>query len=139
MGSDSGLTAQSGWEAARQGRPRRLCSVTLRHATPENVSQRETGTTGMTWDAAMRRAMELAHNGPATGVNPRVGCVIVDEDGRFIAEGWHRGVGTPHAEVDALGKLPDGGARGATAVVTLEPCNHTGHTGPCSEALIAAG
>jgi len=93
----------------------------------------------MTWDAAMRRAIELAHNGPATGVNPRVGCVIVDDDGRFIAEGWHRGVGTPHAEVDALSKLPEGGARGATAVVTLEPCNHTGHTGPCSEALIAAG
>jgi len=93
----------------------------------------------MTWDAAMRRAIELAHNGPGTGVNPRVGCVIVDEDGRFIAEGWHRGVGTPHAEVDALSKLPEGGARGATAVVTLEPCNHTGHTGPCSEALIAAG
>ncbi|MFF1574166.1 bifunctional diaminohydroxyphosphoribosylaminopyrimidine deaminase/5-amino-6-(5-phosphoribosylamino)uracil reductase RibD [Leifsonia sp. NPDC058292] len=93
----------------------------------------------MTWDAAMRTAIELAHNGPATGVNPRVGCVILDESGAMIAEGWHRGVGTAHAEVDALSKLPDGGARGATAVVTLEPCNHTGHTGPCSEALIAAG
>jgi diaminohydroxyphosphoribosylaminopyrimidine deaminase/5-amino-6-(5-phosphoribosylamino)uracil reductase len=93
----------------------------------------------MTWEAAMRTAIELAHNGPATGVNPRVGCVILDDDGAVIAEGWHRGVGTPHAEVDALGKLPEGGARGATAVVTLEPCNHTGHTGPCSEALIAAG
>jgi diaminohydroxyphosphoribosylaminopyrimidine deaminase/5-amino-6-(5-phosphoribosylamino)uracil reductase len=93
----------------------------------------------MTWDAAMRTAIELAHNGPATGVNPRVGCVILDDTGSVIAEGWHRGVGTAHAEVDALGKLPEGGARGATAVVTLEPCNHTGHTGPCSEALIAAG
>jgi diaminohydroxyphosphoribosylaminopyrimidine deaminase/5-amino-6-(5-phosphoribosylamino)uracil reductase len=87
----------------------------------------------------MRTAIELAHNGPATGVNPRVGCVILDDTGSVIAEGWHRGVGTAHAEVDALGKLPEGGARGATAVVTLEPCNHTGHTGPCSEALIAAG
>ncbi|HEV7185129.1 MAG TPA: bifunctional diaminohydroxyphosphoribosylaminopyrimidine deaminase/5-amino-6-(5-phosphoribosylamino)uracil reductase RibD, partial [Leifsonia sp.] len=79
------------------------------------------------------------HNGPATGVNPRVGCVILDAHGTVIAEGWHRGVGTAHAEVDALGKLPEGAAHGATAVVTLEPCNHTGHTGPCSEALIAAG
>ncbi|MFF1633546.1 bifunctional diaminohydroxyphosphoribosylaminopyrimidine deaminase/5-amino-6-(5-phosphoribosylamino)uracil reductase RibD [Leifsonia sp. NPDC058248] len=93
----------------------------------------------MTWEAAMRTAIELAHNGPATGANPRVGCVILDADGTVIAEGWHRGVGTAHAEVDALSKLPEGGARGATAVVTLEPCNHTGHTGPCSEALIAAG
>jgi diaminohydroxyphosphoribosylaminopyrimidine deaminase/5-amino-6-(5-phosphoribosylamino)uracil reductase len=87
----------------------------------------------------MRSAIELAHNGPATGVNPRVGCVILDAHGTVIAEGWHRGVGTAHAEVDALGKLPEGAAHGATAVVTLEPCNHIGHTGPCSEALIAAG
>ncbi|MEO7015194.1 MAG: bifunctional diaminohydroxyphosphoribosylaminopyrimidine deaminase/5-amino-6-(5-phosphoribosylamino)uracil reductase RibD [Leifsonia sp.] len=87
----------------------------------------------------MRAAIELAHNGPATGVNPRVGCVILDAHGTAIAEGWHRGVGTAHAEVDALGKLPEGAAHGATAVVTLEPCNHTGHTGPCSEALITAG
>ena len=93
----------------------------------------------MTWEAPMRRALELAANGPATGVNPRVGCVLLDPDGHLLAEGWHRGVGTPHAEVDALSKLPEGGARGAIAVVTLEPCNHWGHTGPCSEALIAAG
>ncbi|WP_350347378.1 bifunctional diaminohydroxyphosphoribosylaminopyrimidine deaminase/5-amino-6-(5-phosphoribosylamino)uracil reductase RibD [Agromyces sp. G08B096] len=88
---------------------------------------------------AMRRALELAALGPATGVNPRVGCVLLAPDGRVLAEGWHRGAGTPHAEVDALSKLPAGSARGATAVVTLEPCNHTGRTGPCSEALIAAG
>ncbi len=93
----------------------------------------------MTWEEPMRRAIELAHNGPATGLNPRVGCVILDEHGTIIAEGWHRGVGTAHAEVDALSSLPEGGARGATAVVTLEPCNHWGHTGPCSEALIDAG
>ncbi|OJX74527.1 bifunctional diaminohydroxyphosphoribosylaminopyrimidine deaminase/5-amino-6-(5-phosphoribosylamino)uracil reductase RibD [Leifsonia sp. 71-9] len=93
----------------------------------------------MTREAAMRTALELAANGPATGVNPRVGCVILAPDGSVIAEGWHRGAGTPHAEVDALSKLPEGGARGATAVVTLEPCNHWGLTGPCSEALIAAG
>jgi diaminohydroxyphosphoribosylaminopyrimidine deaminase/5-amino-6-(5-phosphoribosylamino)uracil reductase len=88
---------------------------------------------------AMRRALELAANGPAHGVNPQVGCVLVGRDGSVIAEGWHRGAGTAHAEVDALGKLAPGEAVGATAVVTLEPCNHTGRTGPCSEALIAAG
>jgi diaminohydroxyphosphoribosylaminopyrimidine deaminase/5-amino-6-(5-phosphoribosylamino)uracil reductase len=87
--------------------------------------------------AAMRRALELADRGPLTGGNPRVGCVLLDAEGRALAEGWHRGAGTPHAEVDALSKLAD--ARGLTAVVTLEPCNHWGRTGPCSEALIAAG
>ncbi|WP_100345888.1 bifunctional diaminohydroxyphosphoribosylaminopyrimidine deaminase/5-amino-6-(5-phosphoribosylamino)uracil reductase RibD [Compostimonas suwonensis] len=87
----------------------------------------------------MRAALRLAANGPARGVNPRVGCVIVDAAGRVLAEGWHRGAGTAHAEVDALSKLQPGQARGATAIVTLEPCNHTGRTGPCSEALIAAG
>jgi diaminohydroxyphosphoribosylaminopyrimidine deaminase/5-amino-6-(5-phosphoribosylamino)uracil reductase len=88
---------------------------------------------------AMRHALSLAAHGPVWGVNPRVGCVILSPAGEIIAEGWHRGVGTPHAEVDALSKLAPGEARGATAVVTLEPCNHYGHTGPCSEALIAAG
>lgn len=87
----------------------------------------------------MRRALELAERGPARGVNPRVGCVILDADGRTLAEGWHRGAGTPHAEVEALERLAPDAARGATAIVTLEPCNHTGRTGPCSEALVAAG
>ena len=89
--------------------------------------------------AAMRRALELAGRGPARGVNPRVGCVILSPTGELIAEGWHRGVGTAHAEVDALAKLEPGAAHGATAVVTLEPCNHTGHTGPCAVALVEAG
>jgi diaminohydroxyphosphoribosylaminopyrimidine deaminase/5-amino-6-(5-phosphoribosylamino)uracil reductase len=89
-------------------------------------------------DAAMRRALELALNGPV-GVNPQVGAVILSAQGDVLAEGWHRGASTPHAEVDALSQLAPGAAEGATAVVTLEPCNHTGHTGPCSEALIAAG
>ncbi|MCX7520952.1 bifunctional diaminohydroxyphosphoribosylaminopyrimidine deaminase/5-amino-6-(5-phosphoribosylamino)uracil reductase RibD [Microbacterium sp. STN6] len=91
------------------------------------------------YEAAMRRALALAAHGPATGVNPRVGCVILDADGAVIAEGWHRGAGTPHAEIDALGHLEPGDARGSTVVVTLEPCNHTGRTGPCSVALIEAG
>ena len=90
------------------------------------------------YQAAMRRALEIALLGPATGVNPQVGAVILDAAGNIIAEGWHKGSGTPHAEVAALAKLTSVPA-GATAVVTLEPCNHTGRTGPCAQALIAAG
>jgi diaminohydroxyphosphoribosylaminopyrimidine deaminase/5-amino-6-(5-phosphoribosylamino)uracil reductase len=86
----------------------------------------------------MRRALELALLGPAHGVNPQVGAVILDSDLNIIAEGFHRGSGTAHAEVDALSKL-DSMPAGATAVVTLEPCNHTGKTGPCAQALIEAG
>src|SRR5690606_38482977 len=89
--------------------------------------------------SAMRHALSVAAHGPAFGVNPQVGCVILDADRRMLAEGWHRGAGTAHAEVDALSKLSPEQTRGATAVVTLEPCNHTGHTGPCSQALIDAG
>ena len=96
------------------------------------------------WEPFMRRALELAAQGPVTGGNPQVGCVLVDAAGTIVAEGWHHGAGTPHAEVDALSKLPttsDGrpDAAGLTAVVTLEPCNHTGRTGPCSVALLNAG
>lgn len=87
---------------------------------------------------AMTRALALAARGPR-GPNPQVGAVILSAAGEVIAEGWHRGAGTPHAEVDALSKLPPDAARGATAVVTLEPCNHTGRTGPCALALIDAG
>ena len=90
-------------------------------------------------DRLMRRALSLAAKGPASGPNPRVGCLIVDADGVVLAEGWHRGAGTAHAEVDALSQLAAGAARGATAIVTLEPCNHTGRTGPCALALIEAG
>ena len=90
-------------------------------------------------ERAMRHALSLAGHGPAVGVNPRVGCVILRPDGSLAAEGWHRGAGTPHAEVDALSKLLPGDAAGTTAVVTLEPCNHHGRTGPCSQALIDAG
>ena len=89
--------------------------------------------------AAMARALELAARGPAIGANPQVGAVLLAPDGTIVAEGWHRGAGTPHAEVDALSKVPAGGATGLTAVVTLEPCNHTGKTGPCSVALADAG
>jgi diaminohydroxyphosphoribosylaminopyrimidine deaminase / 5-amino-6-(5-phosphoribosylamino)uracil reductase len=89
--------------------------------------------------AAMRRALDLARSpGVPRGPNPRVGCVLLGAAGTIVAEGYHRGAGGPHAEVDAL-VAAGGRARGATAVVTLEPCNHLGRTGPCAQALIAAG
>ncbi|SMH46326.1 diaminohydroxyphosphoribosylaminopyrimidine deaminase / 5-amino-6-(5-phosphoribosylamino)uracil reductase [Rathayibacter oskolensis] len=91
------------------------------------------------FENAMRTALALAERGPARGVNPRVGCVILAPDGTVLAQGWHRGAGTAHAEVDALSSLAPGAASGATAVVSLEPCNHTGRTGPCSRALVDAG
>jgi diaminohydroxyphosphoribosylaminopyrimidine deaminase/5-amino-6-(5-phosphoribosylamino)uracil reductase len=93
--------------------------------------------TGTTDAELMRHALSLAAHGPVTGGNPQVGCVLVDADGTVVSEGWHRGAGTPHAEIDALSKIAD--ATGLVAVVTLEPCNHTGRTGPCSVALIEAG
>lgn len=88
---------------------------------------------------AMQRALLLAAS-PDVPLwpNPRVGCVLLAPDGTVVGEGYHRGAGTPHAEIDALESAGDR-ARGATAVVTLEPCNHTGRTGPCAEALIKAG
>ena len=89
--------------------------------------------------AAMRRALVLAQTpGVPLGPNPRVGCVLLDDAGNEVAEGFHRGAGSPHAEADALAQAGED-ARGTTAVVTLEPCNHTGRTGPCAEALVAAG
>ena len=77
---------------------------------------------------AMQLALELALLGPAHGVNPQVGAVILDTDNNIVSEGFHRGSGTAHAEVDALSKLSLPLPEGYTAVVTLEPCNHTGKT-----------
>lgn len=91
---------------------------------------------------AMRRAIALAARAlGSTSPNPVVGCVLLDAQGRPAGEGWHHRAGTPHAEVNALRAAADAGhdVRGGTAVVTLEPCNHTGRTGPCAQALIAAG
>lgn len=87
---------------------------------------------------AMRRALGHAAEGPVHGPNPRVGCVVLDPAGAVVGEGHHRGAGTAHAEVVALAAAGTR-ARGATVVVTLEPCNHTGRTGPCTAALLAAG
>ena len=86
----------------------------------------------------MTRALEIARLGLyTTDPNPRVGCVIARGE-RIVGEGWHRFAGEPHAEVHALAAAGDN-AMGATAYVTLEPCRHTGRTGPCTRALIDAG
>jgi diaminohydroxyphosphoribosylaminopyrimidine deaminase/5-amino-6-(5-phosphoribosylamino)uracil reductase len=89
--------------------------------------------------AAMRRALALAADPIALrGPNPRVGCVLLAPDGTVVGEGFHHGAGRDHAEVEALRAAGDR-AQGSTAVVTLEPCDHTGRTGPCTQALLAAG
>jgi diaminohydroxyphosphoribosylaminopyrimidine deaminase/5-amino-6-(5-phosphoribosylamino)uracil reductase len=86
----------------------------------------------------MSQALRLAERGfYTTRPNPRVGCVIV-KDNQLIAEGWHYRAGEGHAEVNALRAAGDK-SRNATAYVTLEPCSHTGKTGPCANALISAG
>jgi len=85
----------------------------------------------------MARALELARRALyTTDPNPRVGCVLA-HDGLIIAEGFHARAGDPHAERNALATAGEH-ARGATAYVTLEPCSHTGRTGPCADALIEA-
>lgn len=87
----------------------------------------------------MRRAVALSTRAPlTTPPNPDVGCVILGTDGAIVGEGFHERVGGPHAEINALAEA-GGRARGGTAVVTLEPCSHTGRTGPCAQALILAG
>ncbi|WP_187361041.1 bifunctional diaminohydroxyphosphoribosylaminopyrimidine deaminase/5-amino-6-(5-phosphoribosylamino)uracil reductase RibD [Phytoactinopolyspora mesophila] len=87
----------------------------------------------------MRRAIELSSRSQdTTPPNPDVGCVILDADGNVAGEGWHQRPGGPHAEVVALRAAGDR-ARGGTAVVTLEPCAHSGRTGPCATALADAG
>lgn len=86
----------------------------------------------------MARAIELARRGWYTArPNPRVGCVIVKND-RVVGEGWHQRAGEPHAEANAL-QMAGAAASGATAYVSLEPCNHQGRTPPCAGALIEAG
>jgi diaminohydroxyphosphoribosylaminopyrimidine deaminase / 5-amino-6-(5-phosphoribosylamino)uracil reductase len=111
----------------------------------------------------MHRALSLARRGIGlASPNPAVGCVIVDQKGELIGEGWHEYDLLDHAEIAALkntagitgeagcpihsaafaewvGSQSSNRLRGATAYVTLEPCNHTGRTGPCTQALIAAG
>ena len=88
----------------------------------------------------MREAIAQAHQALyLSNPNPRVGCVIV-RDGQIIAKGHTQKVGGPHAEVQALSDLRSQGlsCEGASIYVTLEPCSHTGRTGPCVDAIIAA-
>lgn len=95
--------------------------------------------TSLSADEAMRRAIALAARGlGTTSPNPVVGCVLLDTSGEVVGEGFHAYAGGPHAEIIALAQAGER-ARGGTAVVTMEPCNHTGRTGPCTEALIRAG
>lgn len=92
--------------------------------------------------ALMRRALALAERGGgATAPNPMVGCVVIDEGGRVLGEGYHARAGGAHAEVAALRAVRDAGVdpAGATAVVSLEPCAHGGRTPPCARALAEAG
>ena len=87
----------------------------------------------------MRRAISLARTALGrTHPNPVVGCVVLDAAGRVVGEGYHPAAGMPHAEVFALRAAGDA-ARGGTAYVTLEPCDHYGRTPPCSLALVDAG
>ena len=92
-----------------------------------------------THESHMRRALGLAERARGqTHPNPMVGCVVVSEAGEIVGEGFHPKAGEPHAEVFAL-RAAGNRASGATAYVTLEPCNHYGRTPPCSLALVAAG
>ncbi|MDR2704103.1 MAG: bifunctional diaminohydroxyphosphoribosylaminopyrimidine deaminase/5-amino-6-(5-phosphoribosylamino)uracil reductase RibD [Cellulomonadaceae bacterium] len=94
----------------------------------------------VTTAAALERAIHLAKKATDTGPNPRVGAVLL-RDGQIIGEGWHRGAGTPHAEWVAIedAKARGNSPKGATLVVTLEPCKHDGRTPPCTDLIIASG
>ena len=90
----------------------------------------------------MTHALTLARRGIGlASPNPAVGCVLLDRNGDLAGEGWHEFDRMDHAEIAALKSVAESGkdVRGGTACVTLEPCSHTGRTGPCSEALIRAG
>ncbi len=87
----------------------------------------------------MAKAIQLAKQGRYTTTpNPRVGCVIVNDENQLVGQGYHIRAGTPHAEIHALNEA-QARASGATAYVTLEPCSHFGRTPPCADALIGAG
>src|SRR3984885_15524973 len=89
--------------------------------------------------AAMRRTIAVTTAVlSTTSPNPPVGCVVIGADGQIVGEGFHERKGEPHAEAQALAAAGDL-ANGATAIVTLEPCNHQGRTPPCRQVLIDAG
>jgi diaminohydroxyphosphoribosylaminopyrimidine deaminase/5-amino-6-(5-phosphoribosylamino)uracil reductase len=90
-------------------------------------------------EARMHRCLELAARGLGhVHPNPLVGALLLDGE-QVVAEGWHHGLGQPHAEADCLKDIPDWGARGMTLVVNLEPCCHQGRTPPCTELLLRKG
>ncbi len=87
-------------------------------------------------ESLMKRALELAIKGSGwVNPNPRVGAVIV-KNGEIIGEGWHKKFGGPHAEIEAINSSNGADLSGATMYVNLEPCNHTGKTPPCADAII---
>jgi len=91
------------------------------------------------YERFLRRTLELARRGIGlTSPNPSVGCVIVDDQGNILGEGFHTYEGLKHAELLALEQAGTT-ARGATLYVNLEPCSHQGRTGPCAKAIIDAG
>ncbi len=92
----------------------------------------------------MERCLSLAANADsATSPNPRVGCVILSPEGTLLGEGWHKRVGAPHAEAEAMDQVRSrhgsDALHGATLVVNLEPCNHQGRTPPCTRNILNAG
>jgi diaminohydroxyphosphoribosylaminopyrimidine deaminase/5-amino-6-(5-phosphoribosylamino)uracil reductase len=133
--------------------PTRKVSFALRHLNHRNAHQCPRtftcfSTEGNSYPSPtpfdedmMRRALDLAEKGRGhTHPNPMVGCVIVssNDPNAIVGEGYHPKAGLPHAEVYAL-RAAGQFARGATAYVTLEPCDHYGRTPPCSQSLIDAG
>ena len=127
------MTPEAGKLGARAARnlsyPQAPTRIDMSHAVP-------------TPSSPMQRALELAQQALwLTSPNPRVGCVITAPDGRVLGEGHTQRAGGPHAEIMALRDAAARGqaVQGATAWVTLEPCAHQGRTGPCCDALAAAG
>lgn len=92
----------------------------------------------MNYDKLMRKCFNLAKKGH-TSPNPMVGCVVLDESGNIISQGYHKKYGENHAERDALLKLKNGEERNGTLIVNLEPCNHYGKTPPCSDLIVERG
>ena len=118
-----------------------LSRVVRRESASDADAPRASGTFDATDARYMRRALELAATATAAEVfpNPLVGCVVVDaRTDEVVGEGYHPKAGEPHAEVFAL-RAAGARARGATAYVTLEPCDHFGRTPPCARALVDAG
>ncbi len=92
----------------------------------------------------MEHCLLLAANADsATSPNPRVGCVILSPEEKLLGEGWHRKIGEPHAETEAINQVRKrhgaDALQGATLIVNLEPCNHQGHTPPCTHDILKAG